>query len=212
MKKIYILFLFNTAVQFATAQPTISTIPQIGDVVTSEYAHTTGILPGAAGANITWDYSNLMDSATAGTVDFVSPASTLYTADFPGADIAANLGDTLFSYYKTVAGTTSALGVETASDLFVYAHPFSTLQYPFTYPDSFTDSVTLFLYKPVTGSSKLLDTTLVTGYGTLKLPGQTYNNVLQTREISASSGSITIGGITYPVPPTLDTMCLLNNK
>lgn len=206
MKKFYLLFLLNAIFQFATAQPTVSTQPQIGDVVTTEYAHTTGILPGAAGTNLTWDYSNLNDSVTAGTLNFISAAGTPYVVDFPGAQYATDLGDTLYSYYQTVSGNPAILGLESSSDKFVYAHPLTTLHYPFTYPDSFQDSVTLFIEKPFTGTSKLLDTIQVTGYGTLKLPGTTYNNVLQTREINASSGSITLtGGIIFPVPPTLDT-------
>lgn len=206
MKKIYLLFLLNVAFQFAKSQPAVSFAPQIGDVVTTEYALTTGISQGAGGANMTWDYSNLMDSATAGTIYFKSAAGTPYVADFPGAQFTAELGDTLFSYYETVSGTPAILGVESPSAEFVYAHPLATLVNPFTYPDSFIDSVTLFLEKPFTGNSKLLDTTMVTGYGTLKLPGSTYNNVLQVREISASSGSVTIPGVgVIPVPPTLDT-------
>jgi hypothetical protein len=163
-------------------------------------------MPGAAGTNLTWDYSNLMDSATVSTVNFVSASSTPYVADFPGAQIATSLGDTLFSYYKMASGSPAALGLESSFEKFVYAHPLSSLLYPFTYPDSFDDSVTLFIEKPFTGTSLLLDSILVTGYGTLKLPGNTYNNVLQTRDINASSGSITVQGVgVIPVPPTLDT-------
>ena len=206
MKKVYILFLFNATFQFAISQPVVSTPPKIGDQVTNEYAHTTGILPGAAGANLTWDYSNLMDSATVGTVNFVSAATTPYVSDFPGAQIATVVEDTLFSYIETIAGGPAGLGLESSSEKFVYAHPLITLLYPFTYPDSFDDSVTLFLIKPLIGYSKLLDSIKVTGYGTLKLPGNTYNNVLQTRQISATSGSIILpGGTVFPVPPTLDT-------
>ncbi|MEO8949951.1 MAG: T9SS type A sorting domain-containing protein [Mucilaginibacter sp.] len=191
---------------FAISQPVVSTPPQIGDQVTNEYAHTTGILPGAAGTNLTWDYSNLMDSATVGTVNFVSAASTPYVADFPGAQIATVVEDTLFSYIEMTAGSPYGLGLESPSQKFVYAHPLSTLLYPFTYHNSFYDSVTLFLVKPITGTSKLLDSIMVSGYGTLKLPGNTYNNVLQTREIIASSGSITVPEIgVFPVPPTSDT-------
>lgn len=206
MKRIYLLFFINVTFQFATAQPTVSTTPQIGDVITSEYAHTTGILPGTAGTNLTWDYSNLQDSAIVGTVLFIAAAGTPYISDYPGADMASNLGDTLFSYFKMVSGNPAILGVESPSEKFIYARPITTLQYPFTYPDSFNDSVTLFIEKPFNGTSKLFDTIQVTGYGTLKLPGNTYSNVLQTSHINASSGSITVPGVgVISVPPTLDT-------
>ena len=206
MKKIYLLFLFNAIFQFAISQPVVSTAPQIGDQVTNEYAHTAGVLPGVAGVNVTWDYSNLIDSATTGTVSFIAAAGTPYVADFPGAQIATVVEDTLFNYIETIAGSPAGLGLESPSQKFVYAHPLSALLYPFTYPDSFDDSVTLFLVKPLTGTSLLLDSIKVTGYGTLKLPANTYNNVLQTREIIASSGSITLPGIgVFSVPPTSDT-------
>ena len=206
MRKVYVLFIFNATLQYATAQPTVTILPKIGDVITTEYLHTKGVIPGATGANLTWDYSHALDSATSGAVKIVSSAGTPYAADFPGSQYSEVVGDTLFNYSENVNGNPASLGIESSFEKIVFAHPEISFHNPFTYPNSFYDSVTLFQEKPLTGSFKLLDTTLVTGYGTLKLPGITYNNVLQAREISASSGSETIPGLgVITVPRSIDT-------
>ena len=206
MKKLYLLILLNTVLQYAAAQPKVYTTPQIGNIITTEYANTPGILPGAMGANKSWDYSNLKDSTFSSTVNIVDAAGTPYVANFPGAKYAASIGDTLFTYYNLESGNTATFGVESSLIEFKYSHPLVSLQYPFTYSDVFETKDTINALIPFTATTKLLDTILISGYGTLKMPEVTYNNVLQARHINASSGSITLpGGTVFPLPPTTDT-------
>ena len=206
MKKIFLLFLLNAVLQYGTAQPKDYTTPQIGNIITTEYANTTGILQGALGAGKTWDYTNLKDSAFASTITIVDAAGTPYVSHFSGAQLAGSVGDTLFSYFNKEAGNPAILGVESSLIEYKYTHPLVSLQYPFTYSDLFETKDTINSITPFTSTTKLLDTILISGYGTLKLPEITYSNVLQARHISASLGSIILpGGAVYPLPPTTDT-------
>ncbi len=206
MKKIYILLLSNLLLQYTWSQPTISFLPKIGDVVSYENTHTTSVLPGTLGANITWDYSTLVDSADAGTFTYEAPAGTPYVSDFPGAQLASNLDDTLFTYFKIVSGDLAEMGLESKNLKESYVRPLAIMQNPFTYLNEFTDSITVLLEKPLPGNSKLFDTILVSGYGTLKLPNMTYSNVLQVRHINATSGTLFLpGGIVIPIPLNTDT-------
>ena len=192
--------------QYATAQPKISTTPQVGNIITTEYSYTTGVTQGAMGANKMWDYSTLQDSAFSSTIKIVDAVGTPYVADFPGAQYAGSIGDTLYSYFKKEAGNPAILGLESSLSKFEYLHPLVTLRYPFTYLDLFETSDTMYIVTPIKTTSKLLDTLLVSGYGTLKMPEKTYNNVLQVRHINSSTGSITIpGGDIITLPPSVDT-------
>lgn len=204
MKKIYLLFLFNAAMQYATAQPTITTLPKAGDVITSEFANTTGIQPGASGANITWDYSDLTDSAAGGTTKIINAAGTPYISDFTGATLASVVGDTLFSYFKIQSGVEATFGIEAPNEKGTYSHPFSLIHYPFTYPNSFYEKDTLYLQAGMLKDTTVnIDTFKVTGYGTLKLPGHSFNNVLQARQIEVTQGRTYIPGFGEIISPAV---------
>ncbi len=205
MKQIYLLLFFISVVLKSYTQPSINILPKNGDIITNEYAHTAGVIQGAQGANMVWDYSALADSVPAGTFRFVNCAGTPYVGDFPGSGIASVLNDTLYSYFQSKTNSLPALGGESATEEFRYYHPFGLIQVPFTYQDKFIDSVTMFIIKPFSGFTKLKDTIWVTGYGTLKLPGKTFNNVLQCKEISWSQANIDFGGTSIPLSPATDT-------
>lgn len=206
MKKIYLLISCFAIMHIAISQPTMNTLPKAGDEYSTTFAYTSGATAGAAGANKVWDYSGLIDSAGASTLKFVNASSTPYASDFPGATLAVNIGDTLFSYMTIQSGSPASMGVESASFLAQNNRPYVTIQYPFTYNSYYADSVTEFIRKPYNATYKMMDTTLVTGYGTLILPNKTYNNVLQVRQITAMSGTMEIPDLgTFPIPPSLDT-------
>lgn len=112
-KKFTLLFSFNAAFQQSIAQPTVSTMPKAGDAITNEFAHTSGIQKGATGTNLSWDHSNLVDSA-AGTVTKIVAA---YVADLPGANLAAVVGDTLYSYIKTTGEIQRSPGLEAPENI-----------------------------------------------------------------------------------------------
>lgn len=189
------------------AQPTNSTAPKPGDVSTGEYAFIAAVLPGSMGANQIWDYQNLVDSAAESLTKFISPTATPYYSDFPTASLAANIDDTLYSYYTISGGNLLLLGGKSAQERFEYAHPYITAHYPITYGDKYLDSASLYLtLQSQKDTTLMLDTTEVTGYGTLKLPKKTYNNVLQLRHINVAVARFYFPGVgEIKLPPAADT-------
>lgn len=189
------------------AQPTNTTSPKPGDISTGEFAYVAGALPGALGANQTWDYQNLLDSAAESVTKFINPTATPYYSDFPTAQLAASIDDTLYSYYTLPSGNLMLLGGRSAQERFEYAHPYITNQYPLTFGDTFWDSASLYLsVQGQKDTTLVLDTTEVTGYGTLKLPQKTYNNVLQLRHIDVAIVSFYFPGVgEIKLPASTDT-------
>lgn len=195
-----------------TAQPVLTagnSQPQVGGIIGSQYAYTTGVAIGTTGANQVWDYSGLKDSAATSATQFVSPASTPYAASFPGANLAAQVvdtGTTVYLYYSATSSGLAVVGSQFDTLSGIYNHPISLQNYPFTYPGTFNDSSTLFTSISGTPSPKILqlDTTTATGYGTLKLPGgKTYNNVLQIRRsvtLKVAFFAVTAVSISYETP------------
>ncbi len=207
-----LVFILVAGIIRVTAQPILSAAnsqPQIGDIVSAQYANTLGVTIGTPGANQTWDYSGLTDSAATSVTQFVSPAGTPYAAAFPGANLAAQVvdtGTTSYLYYNAISSGLFILGAQTDTLMGIYNHPISLQNYPFTYPGTFNDSSTLFSSISGIPSLKILqlDTTTATGYGTLKLPGgQTYNNVLQIRRsvtLKVAFFAVTAVSISYETP------------
>src|SRR5437763_1226235 len=83
-------------------------LPAYGDSltgVTSQY-DSTGILPGSAGANTTWDYTNLTLTNTKQILHaYKDPSKTTDTSSsgnslFPSANLTDLTPDGFYSYYK----------------------------------------------------------------------------------------------------------------
>ena len=55
----------------------------IGDVISSRKADTTGVQPGPAGSNVTWDFSNLSIGSEVVSQIGINPAVTPYASSFP---------------------------------------------------------------------------------------------------------------------------------
>lgn len=192
MKKPFTLFLFAiTAIAVrSAAQPVLTnslTSVPLG-TVDSAYGASPTVLPGAGGANVTWDMSSVT-TVYAAKLTVVDPATTPYTSTFSGATFCTKIESatgTSYNYNKQ-----SATGVENLS--LTYAgvgvgtdfSPNPRLSVPFTfhYLDSRSDS-----FQSTTSG---LDTVRLTydGYGTLKTPFYTYPNVIRIKEDYGTSTS-----------------------
>ena len=215
MKQFFTLSIFMLLAGFiqVVAQPTLTAAnsqPQVGDIISSQYAYTTGVIPGVAGASKTWDYSGLSDSAATSVIQFMLPSATPYSPTFPGANLSAQVvdtGTTAYIYFNASSVGTPVLGIQIDTLILKYAHLLSTQNYPFTYPNTLNDSSSIFISN-VAGTLKdtilRLDTITATGYGTLKLPGgQTFNNVLQVKSSVTIKGRIYVPGLgEILLPPT----------
>ncbi len=206
MKKSLLFSLVTLIVLRSAAQgPTLSaanTTPTVGEIFQNQYANTTGVDTLSGGTNQTWDYTNLSDSNASVGLQVVTPSSTPYAGSFPASNLTIKtLNDSAYIYFNAQTTELSELGViAPSSGNIIYSKPKVYLSYPFSYGSFFTDSV-------VEGSPAYdvalrgKDSLYGNGYGTLKIPGNTYNNVLRVRyieNVSATKDSvISFGG--FPV-------------
>ena len=177
------------------------------------------------GANITWDYSGLVSRGS----------DTLYTYTCMGDTMCSRFPNAnFFSFYYLPPSTPSnytgysftivdSTGIETYGyiaasqnpqyiDTFFYTNPETTMKYPFTYSNAFSDS---FAYT-VDGLYIGWNYVRSDGYGTLKLPYGTFQNVLRivdTEIISTVNHTSTTGDVSYYwISPSLGLLLSLDES
>ncbi len=151
--------------------------------------------PGASGANVVWDFSNLSGTKQVDTVRYVSCASTPYCSKFPGSNLASIQGSNLYAYYAIDTNQFAVTGTFANGDTNYYAGDVE-LQYPFTYNSAYT----VYFYShslPDTNYAHDTITVVCDGYGTLKLPTATFNNVLRVHSTSKTTDSVIINGVAH---------------
>lgn len=201
MKKLFPLLLALLCSVLIIGQPTLQypqNVPFIGDVSQIQFVDPTGLDLGSAGPDVTWDFSNLMP-LFGGEIMAVDPATTPAGGDFPTADVALNMGDTIYTYTQTNADGYFYLGSQTTTGTFpsllIYSDSRTFLKFPFTYNDSHSDTyagVVTTAAATVHNSA----TTVMNGdaYGTLTLPNGTYSNVLRVMTVDTELDSVFVGG------------------
>ena len=217
MKKIVTLFLLLSSITFFAQTPPViegtyypvrnTSIKQVWDTTLGSMS-----IP-AMGQNIVWDYTNLNNQFThiADTFSFAfkDPSQTPYASYFPSATHATfmrtpftNFSDSLYSYWQVnhnglynVGGYSKKNGYDTV----LYTNPMefyapNLIHYLDNYIDTSHSTIyakKLFGQRVKIKERKIKNST-VTGWGTLKLPNGTYNNVICVTEVSAMIDSIFI--------------------
>ncbi|MEO8711378.1 MAG: T9SS type A sorting domain-containing protein [Parafilimonas sp.] len=189
MKKTLLLIpAFLCFVLMSTAQgPTLTaanTTPQIGELFQNQFAKSANVNDKSGGANQTWDYSNLVDSNAIFNLLAVTPASTPFADSFPGSNLAMKtVFDSAYLFFNAQSSQLTQLGVAGSdSTILRYTTPRIYMPYPFSYNSFYTDSVVEVAAEfPVALRGK--DSLSGDGYGTLKTPLSTYNNVLRVKYI-----------------------------
>jgi hypothetical protein len=127
------------------------------------------------GANQTWDFSSSVGVGTL-TYQCLAPAATPFGNSFPTATVA--LYDSFFdtySYFRGTANDFSQQGQVIFNYVSAFSDPYKYFSYPFTYQNSFIDTLL-----------NDVDTTYIThtadGYGTLIMPYGSISNVLRHHE------------------------------
>ena len=167
----------------------------------------------AMGQNMLWDYSNLNGQfnniADTFSFAFKDPAQTPYASYFPSATHATfmrtpfnNVSDSLYSYWQVNQKglfNVGAYSKKNAFDTVLYNNPMEffapNLIY---YLDNYIDTSRAVIYaKKLFGQrvkikERKIKNSIVTGWGTLKLPNGTYNNVLAVTETSNLIDSVFI--------------------
>jgi hypothetical protein len=167
--------------------------PEPGDILSSIYADTTGVVIGSAGENQVWDYSHLV----VGTITL----NEVYGSASQGyiKDATVTLGSSLRTYFKVNDSVYSVLAVfyqpvdymAPLSEL-IYSQPQVLFTYPFIFSNSFTVPVEGIYY--LTGFidyyRKGTSTSTADGYGTLRVPSGTFKNVLRLKIIQDFRDSV----------------------
>lgn len=148
---------------------------------------------GASGANITWDFSDMIDDQSQ-AASFVSSGQTPFAANFGTASVAVeyenglNVGSTSsirYEFFSLNAANLIRHGLTTNQNVVVsYSNPQTALTLPFTYQSTNTDDFEADfsvsgMYINETGTISVTGD----GYGTLILPHSTISNVLRVRVV-----------------------------
>ncbi len=184
------------------AQPTLDypqNAPQIGQVSQIQFVTPGDITFTTSGPDVTWDYSDLTPYSGA-EITAIDPSLAPAGAQFPTANVALSMGDTIFTFILANADGVHYLGSQvtmgTYPSVLVYSDSRTFLKFPFTYEDTYFDT-----YKGVitTGGPEVHVTAASEmysdAYGTLILPTGTYTNVLRTITVDAEIDSVFVGGI-----------------
>jgi hypothetical protein len=167
----------------AFAQPTIQKAMDYSVGMKVKMVNSDHLAPGPAGANQTWDMSGLNSNDTT-SFEYLAPTSS---TPFPGTTIVEKSSDTTYQYYNKTNGGMYQVGMADSStqgggtqmkfpnSMLIVKNQ---LTFGLTATDTFT-SITNFSGFNMTGKGTV--TMHVDGYGTLKVPGKTYNNVIRVR-------------------------------
>ncbi len=201
MKKILLSTIALLFALILNAQITLTSadLPSVGDafisVIDSNSISADTLTPGANGANLSWDFSNLQNT-NYDTVLFIDPASTPYAADFPSANLVQKTRGS-YSFLNKTSSILEAVGVLFDTLKINFSDNLTFFQLPTNYGDNFTDDA-MFSTKmrydttvtvngfPITIDSVRLKRNItytrdVTGWGSLTTPTSTYNDILKTK-------------------------------
>ncbi len=211
MKRTLLLtFVFACLSAATMAQgPTLTsstTTPVVGETFSNQVAQTNNLPSYTGGANQTWNYSGLVDSSVAASVQVLLPSATPDAALFPTSNLVVRTANNAnFVYFNSQASQLSIVGLDAAdTGQITYTTPRIYLPYPFAYNSFYTDSVVgeVERYGAIFRGK---DSLKADGYGTLNLPGgKTYSNVLRVQYIenvtTVKDTTASIGG--FPVSGT----------
>lgn len=164
--------------------PTLSNyniVPKIGDIQVTIKVDTSGITFNNTGPNYIWDYSNLKMTTTKGYGFYFDPETTPYISSFNNSTLVSGASG-YYSYYYADTNEYNWMGNGTPSYVMINTDPMKICIFPLNYGDQMTDS----MFATYTLSSKVHQYSgthflIADGWGTLKLPKNTYSNVLRTK-------------------------------
>ena len=197
LRKLF-LFILTVSPLFLLAQPTMTSswVAQIGDEIMSSTAETTPD-PGNEGANVLWDFSGVIVADTSVTPPFIYVPSdtTKYFDNFPSSNVCLFGPDVgLYTYYDRNEQRWESLGSEFQNFRRVFTDPQTLVTFPFTYQsqaaDEFT-SVSSFSGVMAFGTGQV--TIEGDAYGTVMLPGSSFNNVLRVKSVIENVDSTDLG-------------------
>lgn len=188
----------------AVAQPVLSTatIPTVGLTYTKIGYDTTNINPGAGGADVIWDFSQLTMRTDTVRVRVIAPTAFTPTqkTTYPSAQYAV-IEDSVFSPFSSVTGFVRQLGVETPKQKMVVssANTLDTRPTDLTFNQQHNDAYGAIT--TATGIGTPLNrggsvTVRYDGFGTLILRGDTLRNVGRLYSVHTAADTLKAGNTT----------------
>ena len=180
--KIRLSILVVIAAFHVNAQPVInsSIYPMEGTEAVMISCDTTGVVAGAGGAMMNWDFSGLVVEDTFDVFKYTSVDSSIHKDSFPGADLRmVRKGNEHF--FRKQSATMRYLGTAGGATVIPYQNSENLLQWPFTYLDEINDSFRSDFFFGGMATSWRQGAVLIKadGYGSLKLPHGDYYGVLR---------------------------------
>jgi hypothetical protein len=192
-----LLLLFILASISAFSQPVVTKLENfpIGWKLIFRNCNTAGVNAGKKGVNQTWDFSNLSLKPDSTVEWMVDPSTTPKGSDFPTANLVEKYSNGQYVYVNKTTNNNYMVGYYNGTTEISYPKPILFVQRPEHYNDSiqntFIDHFTSSGYDfKGTGSIKII----ADGYGTLKLPNGTYNNVLRLKITQQQTDTIVQSG------------------
>jgi hypothetical protein len=169
----------------AGAQPVVSMneFYYVGDVINMVRCDPAGVNAGAAGAGVTWDFSGLQPSGGLAATTVSHDTSSLFTT----SNLLFRLPDGKQQHVSENSTDTYLNGIyDPGTHLTTYYNHYDIAQRPVSYNTTYVDTYRVTVpATSTTGTGALVKTG--DAYGTLKLPGGTYNNVLRIREFQSET-------------------------
>ncbi|MBS1587878.1 MAG: hypothetical protein JSS82_20280 [Bacteroidetes bacterium] len=193
MKKLVYALLTLALPMSAMAQPVIDSAEyyHVGEMF--NYRHCSGVTPGPAGANQTWNFASVTDSLveTDTILAATNPANAMMTFNS-------------ITTYMAISDTETAVtGIDVGATASVsYNSNITSVLHPISYLDTASSSFNETLSAAVTGTGAGTSIMKVDGYGTLITPQGTFPNVLrvkftQTEIDTTGFGNETISFVSY---------------
>jgi len=185
MKKNYplIILLFIGSL-FTYAQPVLTATDFETELSMTLYrGNPTGLSPGDAGANQTWDFSGLTLTPLNQTVNTVAVATAISASSFPNSNYCLIMTDnsdtndikTAYTFFNLSNTSFEYLGSSGPGYNLNFLDPQIILQFPYTYNTEINDT-----YQIEAWTTKSF-TSVYDGYGTLITPFGTYTNVIRQK-------------------------------
>ncbi len=201
--------LLISATSFAQITLTAAnSLPQFGEKYVNHICDTTGVTPGLAGANITWNFTSL-STTSIDTAKAQPCGATPNCSLFPGSTYAIVSNSTrLIPYYIGSTTKLSQNGYYQAVDSnAVYSDAMDQLRFPFTYNNTYNDPYSgVIRLGAITAQETGTISVTCDAYGTLQLPGGlTHNNVLRVRTFQVFKDSTSLFGSPFVLNFELET-------
>jgi hypothetical protein len=190
-KHLFYLLCFFTGALFAQPVITDTDLLGVGDIVITQPTTTETFNPGPAGANQTWDFSQIVSDGDPDTTFYISPVGTPYAASYPSSNIVGFFDGNSYGYYQTSGGKLFYWGSTDPMTALVLTDPATYFVSPATYGTFVLDTIagTLNL-GPISGSVVGQVYFEGDGYGTLQLPTGTYTDVLRIKTVTAAVATV----------------------